>query len=774
MKKVLSFVLVLSMILGSFGMAFAAVPSDVAGKEYEDAVNVLIELGVVEGYKDGSYRPENVVTRAEMATLIIKALGLNDYAVGKSSFTDMNGHWADPYVAYATSLGFVSGFGDKTFRPNQTVTYDQAITMLVQALGYKGEFMVGGYPGAFVAQAKTLGMLEGIKSGAAGANRGDVATLLYNTLPAQFVRYDRDGVMQGVTIASIGSDEVKDTMLRRLGAKAYDEGKAFVVAGTEDAVINMKQYQGAYVTAYANDDDEIIAIDEVKSVFLKGDWNAKDEEFEADDVTYDIERDDYDNADKKATAAEEFVNGKLGTVTADDKEDETIVIAAKVSGKKIKEIYSVAVWKDGVTVQWDADLAEELADDDTLDGQDFAMNDDKEIDTDEFALLGVSSLKDIKEDAIVTYYVANKKVTKVEVSTEVVEGKVTRVNTDGDEVTIGGKKYDVALIEGDPIGAGDEGKFFLDYAGNIVKADTDTTEANDYAVVTGEMMVDKDKYDETTIVKLLTADGKEAIYNVEEDYAKEVTVGDFKEDAIVAYNLDKNGEVDKIEKVDPAKITGKLTTKGYLDGNKVVDNVVVFKVDSDGDYSVGKLADVKTNDTFKDSSYALNSDNEVVVIILGADDGADDDSVFGVVVAYYNAKNDDDDNVYEVEMLVDGKEETYFTTSRSVVIPSDEVLFEITFDGSDIKALDKATDNKDVTTKSGIVEKFSNGNIKLTGEAGYKEISADAAVYLINKDGDFELSRFSKISKGDYVDLYELDGTEDDENGFDVIIYKEK
>ena len=75
MKKVLSFVLVLSMILGSFGMAFAAAPSDVVGKDYEDAVNVLMELGVVEGYKDGTYRPEKVVTRAEMATLIIKALG---------------------------------------------------------------------------------------------------------------------------------------------------------------------------------------------------------------------------------------------------------------------------------------------------------------------------------------------------------------------------------------------------------------------------------------------------------------------------------------------------------------------------------------------------------------------------------------------------------------------------------------------------------------------------------------------------------------------------
>ena len=234
MKKVLSLVLVLSMILGSFGMAFAATPSDVAGTNYEDAVNVLTELGVVEGYKDGTYKPGNIVTRAEMATLIVKAMGLNDYAVGKSTYTDMNGHWADAYVAYATSLGVLSGYADGTFRPNQTVTYDQAITMLVQALGYKGEFMVGGYPGAYVAQAKTLGILDGIKSGATGANRGDIAVMLFNALPCRFVRYDRDGLMQEVAYntSSKGEEPVYDTLLRRLGV---EETSKFEVITNSDA-----------------------------------------------------------------------------------------------------------------------------------------------------------------------------------------------------------------------------------------------------------------------------------------------------------------------------------------------------------------------------------------------------------------------------------------------------------------------------------------------------------------------------------------------------------
>lgn len=53
MRKVLSLVLVLALVLGSFAFTFAATPSDVVGEDSEDAVNVLMELGVVSGYPDG-------------------------------------------------------------------------------------------------------------------------------------------------------------------------------------------------------------------------------------------------------------------------------------------------------------------------------------------------------------------------------------------------------------------------------------------------------------------------------------------------------------------------------------------------------------------------------------------------------------------------------------------------------------------------------------------------------------------------------------------------
>ena len=71
MKKVLSLVLVIAMVLSSMSFAFAGTFTDVADTDYTKAIETLTALGVVTGYEDGTYRPEKVVTRAEMAKLMV-------------------------------------------------------------------------------------------------------------------------------------------------------------------------------------------------------------------------------------------------------------------------------------------------------------------------------------------------------------------------------------------------------------------------------------------------------------------------------------------------------------------------------------------------------------------------------------------------------------------------------------------------------------------------------------------------------------------------------
>jgi len=164
MRKLLSVLLSLSLILGSLGMAFAAVPDDVAGTEYEEAVTLLTSLEIVSGYPDGTFRPENTITRAEMARLLIAALELDDSAIGiyGSALKDVGGHWAKGYVGYATKLDIISGYPDKSFKPQNPVSYDEAITMIVRALGYTAADVGKTWPANYVEKGTELGILEAI------------------------------------------------------------------------------------------------------------------------------------------------------------------------------------------------------------------------------------------------------------------------------------------------------------------------------------------------------------------------------------------------------------------------------------------------------------------------------------------------------------------------------------------------------------------------------------------------------------------------------------
>ncbi len=185
MKKILSAVLVISLVLGSFGMVFAEtseleLSQDVIGTEYEEAVAALTSLGIISGYPDGTFQPDKTITRAEMARLIIAALELDDSAISlySSVLTDVGGHWAKGYVGYAAKIGVVSGYLDKSFRPQNNVSYDEAITMIVRSLGYLSEDVGKSWPDNYVEKGIELGILEGID----GATRGDIALMLYRAM----------------------------------------------------------------------------------------------------------------------------------------------------------------------------------------------------------------------------------------------------------------------------------------------------------------------------------------------------------------------------------------------------------------------------------------------------------------------------------------------------------------------------------------------------------------------------------------------------------------
>ncbi len=104
--------------------------TDVArGEWYFTYVEAAVKAGLVNGYTDGSFRPEGTLTRAEAATLLYRMAGTPEVSA-TASFTDLPNEWYREAIAWAEATGVVTGFPDGTFRPDESVTREQFVTML--------------------------------------------------------------------------------------------------------------------------------------------------------------------------------------------------------------------------------------------------------------------------------------------------------------------------------------------------------------------------------------------------------------------------------------------------------------------------------------------------------------------------------------------------------------------------------------------------------------------------------------------------------------------
>ncbi|MBI4232150.1 S-layer homology domain-containing protein, partial [Candidatus Peregrinibacteria bacterium] len=108
--------------------------SDTAGSPYEDQIDYLSEKGIVNGYADGTFRPNNRINRAEFVKLIVEQLkgkpSVNDY---EDCFKDVKTGWFEPYVCYAKEKGMVNGYPDGTFMPSNTINKVEALKIVVSA-----------------------------------------------------------------------------------------------------------------------------------------------------------------------------------------------------------------------------------------------------------------------------------------------------------------------------------------------------------------------------------------------------------------------------------------------------------------------------------------------------------------------------------------------------------------------------------------------------------------------------------------------------------------
>lgn len=198
MKRLLSLLLVLVMMLSIVPVNVFAeeeenplnIFTDVEGTEYYDLAIVLLSLAnVINGYDDGSFRPEETITRAEMSAVVSRVIEKEEAAAeakGETDYDDVPAdHWASGYINVATEEGIIGGDGDGKFRPEDPVLFEEAIKMIVCTFGYgegiKSEGENWSQPYMDVADEKKITLdLKG-KVGEE-AKRGEIALMVLNAI----------------------------------------------------------------------------------------------------------------------------------------------------------------------------------------------------------------------------------------------------------------------------------------------------------------------------------------------------------------------------------------------------------------------------------------------------------------------------------------------------------------------------------------------------------------------------------------------------------------
>ena len=764
MRKVLSFVLVLALVLGSFSMAFGL--TDINDSANSEAIQVNADLGIITGFPDGSFKPDQAVNRAEFAAMITRALAIPESALAgfaTTSFKDTSGYgWAVPYLAFCESKGIMLGDGYGNAMPGRTISVNEAVTMVLRAIGYteNSSELTGAWPANYVSLAKAKNLYDDVAS-AVNIDRANAAQVIYNALTVDMVAVAADGA----TAPVVGGGN----MLTR-GFNAENKGEQVVVY-TEESNINLWKYVGAYGTVYEVKGD-IVAVADVKTTFLTGEYTSSTGILDVDGVEYKLSS----VTAIVSPAGASFANGDPKQPSADvpgDYDGKTITVAVTLKGKTVDELYSIALWD---VTQGEGFLFEEdMLEDDNLNGHDFATDGNDDIIMNSFQLLGVNSLEDIDvDDVVYVYENAKGDITKIEVGTEVVEGKIDRIS--GSKYYIDGVAYYLGAANAEEPVLGDTGTAYLDYAGEIFDWDADDSAKGNFAV-----LVDKNEsvdWNTTTYaVKLFTADGETIKPEVKKSVAGLTAAAmGIDKNTIVEYSLDKNGKVDSITKAAYEPVNGKVNGTNTLIGDKrVASNLVVFLWEGDEDYSIGDLADFDKD--VEVSSAGITADGTVTGAAVAGDGGkvkailitddiiAGGDSVYGIVIATSKAIDADDDTVLALTVFKGG-EEKYLLTDKSDLAKYGKTtttaglqVLKINASGviTDVTGAVKA-DVDDMVTNSATTVKSIDGNfIKLASGKTY-ELAKNPVLYVWNSSkSKFEIKTTLSSLKSKYVSLYESD-----------------
>lgn len=646
--------------------AGAASFTDVAETaSFSDAVSVLAGIEILKGYDEGGvsvFKPEQTITRAEFTAVVTRLLGLTDLSIVnmETNFTDVpKDEWYSGYVRIANDRNIIVGFGDGTFKPNEPVTYEQAIKMLVVAIGY--EILAqetGGYPAGYTTVALDKGLLKGSIPGfgSTPASRGYVAQMVYNALeiPMAEASYSESGSNYRVSDKTLLRDYLRlnkttgvvernsVTSLSSTNTATTKEGHVEIncTSGDLDGAnifkngsTDVKDALGKRIVVYyKNLDDELtiltylgqksteevtVPISKIKNLSNTSiKW--EDENGSSNTSDLDIKYMIY-NGSRVDFDASAIRNGSAGYIKLVDSNNTGSfdlvyvyiyrIIVAKTISSIDKRIYDEYVSTEYVVADSSNDS---ISLNITKDGQPI-------------------SFSSIKATDILCIYESPSSSTKPILDIKVVSNKVSGTITErgSDEIAVDGKTYKLSYVAvrnlaNDKIkmNVGDRGTFYLDIDGKIadVKYSAEVGAAYGYIV----NAISSTGFDEIITIRLITTSGTSKDYVC----AKKVNIDE----------VSRTGS----DILSVLQTSAARTNKDTGNSNARYSQLIKYKLDNDG-----KLSYIDTNT--KNS----NEPSDTVTLANG----------IRVENNIYKSSNRKFDN----EVLIDG-------STKVFIVPSDRSL----------------------------------------------------------------------------------------------------
>jgi hypothetical protein len=779
MKKLLALVLALVMTLGLATVSSSAALSDFSDASdvnYEEAMAVMNAVGVFVG-DNGKLAPKDNLTRAQAAK-IIAYLDLGEKAAEALNgtgayFTDVAAsNWAAGYIGYCAQAGYVNGIGDGKFDPNGKLTGLQFAKMLLTVLGYdvNVEKLVGS---DWAINAAKLGskndLYKGLsKASSAVLTREEAAQMALNALQATMVEYDTKGTditIGGGTSITVGASKAEkvtkpDTNKNyskiddatdgsnyyvELGEELY-EGKLVKKENGQKDDLGRKAIQWTYkndeIGTYATKADETYTLTDTYAIGTNAKYADLLAVLQDEDFT---DNDDLYFASLKGKQV--YVNGK-GVDSADKAVKDALVNAAK--GGTTVELYYNDDDKDAV--DYVVILNYSVAQIDKVDTK-ISKSDKDDGATCKVKLTdGAGSYTDnnitgfnastFVKDAYVLYIKdakENDELADAQIAEEI-EGEVTAVKG-SNKATINGTTY--KYVSGLNINVEDEGTFYLNVAGQIVKVDA--TSHNDYIYI---YSVDNDNKVNTDGVKTWTF----TAYYVDTNGVKgsaEIDVDEVKVADLTYRIVDK-----KIVKADEGQ--GTCDEMGRTVGFYFADTTVKV-AGADGAVDLGESVIAYSLNSYKELTYETPKDTisaEIAQATFKKDkaSGTDSDTQFvfcyvdgskqkvSTAVGYknvnvanvpaYTIKNSDGDILY------------VFVTAKNGSVASDDSL-AVVLDKTPTQTKTKKGDDTIYTYKVAIDGEETTLSFK-KGDAPKGTLNkGDVIVYAM--DGDYATANSADI-----------------------------